>query len=204
FAARQTWFERLLLIGTYLDTEAESPGHPLRELLSPLALGATTLSLTGLDRSGVAALMARVTGVAPPPDLAAEMHARTGGNPFFVEQTARLWHGGGAAGVVPPGVRDALHRRLCLLPGPVAELLPAASVLGRRFDRQVLAAVAGRPAAHVDRLLEQAVVAKLVAAEGDGVYSFVHDLVRETLYESLDDPRDLHAAVVEALAREPG
>lgn len=204
FAARQTWFERLLLIGTYRDTEAESPGHPLRELLSPLALGATTLSLTGLDRSGVAALMARVTGVDPPPDLAAEMHARTGGNPFFVEQTARLWHGGGAAGVVPPGVRDALHRRLCLLPGPVAELLPAASVLGRRFDRQVLAAVAGRPAAHVDRLLEQAVVAKLVAVEGDGVYSFVHDLVRETLYESLDDPRDLHAAVVEALAREPG
>ncbi|TXK34418.1 AAA family ATPase [Nonomuraea sp. C10] len=204
FAAQQTWFERLLLIGTYRDTEVEAADHPLRELLSPLALKATTITLTGLDAAGVAALMTRTVGADPPPDLVSEVHVRTGGNPFFVEQTARLWHSGGSAGAVPPGVRDALLRRLSLLPEPVSRLLPIAAVLGRRFPRQLLAAAARQPTAHVDRLLELAVVAKLVTAEGGGVFAFAHDLVRETLYDSLDDPGALHGAVVDAVDRDPG
>ncbi|GAA2875053.1 AAA family ATPase [Nonomuraea rubra] len=203
FAARQTWFERLLLIGTYRDTEVEPVDHPLRDLLSPLVAKATTITLTGLDRAGVAALMARTAGHEPPPELVAEVHLRTGGNPFFVEQTSRLWRSGGSASAVAPGVRDALLRRLSLLPRQVAELLPAAAVLGREFHRQVLAAAIAAPVAHVDRLLELAVVARLVVTRGGGVFAFAHDLVRETLYDSLDDPRDRHAAVVSAVEGSP-
>ncbi|MFC4011973.1 ATP-binding protein [Nonomuraea purpurea] len=203
FAARQTWFERLLLIGTYRDAEVEPVDHPLRDLLSPLVARATSITLTGLDQAGVAALMARTAGREPPSDLVAEVHLRTGGNPFFVEQTARLWRSGGSAGAVAPGVRDALLRRLSLLPREVSALLPAAAVLGREFHRQVLAAAVAAPVAHVDRLLELAVVARLVVTRGGGVFAFAHDLVRETLYDSLDDPRDLHGAVVAALDRAP-
>ncbi|MFI7616066.1 ATP-binding protein [Nonomuraea terrae] len=199
FAARQTWFERLLLVGTYRDAEVEPVDHPLRDLLSPLVAKAATITLTGLDRPGVAALMARTAGLDPPPELVEQVHLRTGGNPFFVEQTARLWRSGGSADVIAPGVRDALLRRLSLLPRPVAELLPAAAVLGREFHRQALAAAVGAPVAHVDRLLELAVVAKLVVAGGGGAFAFAHGLVRETLYDSLDDPRDLHAAALAAL-----
>ncbi|MGI5285678.1 ATP-binding protein [Nonomuraea polychroma] len=205
FAAQQTWFERVLLIGTYRDAEVEPVDHPLRALLSPLgARATTTITLTGLDEAAVAALMARTVGEEPPPDLVAEVHRRTGGNPFFVEQTARLWSSGGSADAIAPGVRDALLRRLSLLPRPVAELLPAAAVLGREFHRQVLAATIEAPVAHVDRLLELAVVAKLVVTKGGGVFAFAHDLVRETLYDSLDDPGERHAAVVAALDRSPG
>ncbi|HEX4813801.1 MAG TPA: AAA family ATPase [Nonomuraea sp.] len=203
FAAQQTWFERLLLIGTYRDAEVEPVDHPLRDLLAPLVARATAVTLTGLDQAGVAALMARTAGHDPPPGLVAEVHLRTGGNPFFVEQTARLWRSGGSASAVAPGVRDALLRRLSLLPRPVSELLPAAAVLGREFHRRVLAAMIAAPVAHVDRLLQLAVVAKLVVTKGGGVFAFAHDLVRETLYDSLDDPRDLHAAVVAALDRAP-
>lgn len=204
FASQQTWFERLLLIGTYRDAEVEPVDHPLRDLLSPLVAKATTITLTGLDQAGVGALMVRTTGHEPPPELVAEVHLRTGGNPFFVEQTARLWRSGGSAGAIAPGVRDALLRRLSLLPSQVSELLPAAAVLGREFHRQVLAATIGAPVAHLDRLLELAVVARLVATKGGGVFAFAHDLVRETLYDSLDDPRDRHAAVVTAVAGSPG
>ncbi|TMR94468.1 ATP-binding protein [Nonomuraea basaltis] len=203
FAAQQTWFERLLFIGTYRDAEVEPVDHPLRDLLSPLVAKATTISLTGLDQAGVAALMTRTAGHEPPADLVAEVHLRTGGNPFFVEQTARLWRSGGSASAIAPGVRDALLRRLSLLPKQVSELLPAAAVLGREFHRQVLAATIAAPVAHVDRLLELAVVARLVVTKGGGVFAFAHDLVRETLYDSLDDPRDRHAAVVAALDRSP-
>jgi tetratricopeptide (TPR) repeat protein len=203
FAARQTWFERLLLIGTYRDAEVEPVDHPLRDLLSPLVAKATTVTLTGLDQDSVGALMARTVGQSPPADLVAEVHLRTGGNPFFVEQTARLWRSGGSADAVAPGVRDALLRRFSLLPAPVSELLPVAAVLGNTFHRQVLAATVEAPVAHVDRLLELAMVAKLVVARGGGVFAFAHDLVRETLYDSFDDVRDAHGVVVAALDRSP-
>ncbi|WP_442934539.1 ATP-binding protein, partial [Micromonospora sp. CPCC 205546] len=205
FAAQHTWFERLLLIGTYRDAEVESPEHPLRRLLMPLVAKATTLTLTGLSRDEVAALMTRTAGRAPDAELLDEVHRRTGGNPFFVEQTARIWRADGRIGAIPPGVREAVRRRLAQLPATVVEALTAAAVLGGEFHRPVLAACAGTPAAHVDRLLDRAVTARLVVSRGGGRFTFVHDLVRETLYDALpdDDRRSRHAAVVRAVERAP-
>ncbi|MFJ7523407.1 ATP-binding protein [Streptomyces griseus] len=202
FAAQHAWFERLLLIGTYRDVEVEAPGHPLQQLILPLvSRAAATLTLTGLGRDEVGALMAVTTGREPTPRLVDEVHLRTGGNPFFVEQTARLWHSGSPVSTIPPGVREAVRRRLALLPGPVVSLLTSAALLGREFGRQVLALVHGAPVPHVDRLLEPAVVARVVVPRPSGQYVFAHDLLRETLYASLDDAeaRERHAAAVRSL-----
>ncbi|MET8088572.1 AAA family ATPase [Micromonospora sp. NPDC005220] len=200
FAAQHTWFERLLLIGTYRDAEVESGEHPLRPLLMPLVAKATTITLTGFTRDEVAALMARTAGREPEAGLVDEVHRRTGGNPFFVEQTARLWHADDAVGAIAPGVREAV-RRLAQLPAAVVEALTVAAVLGREFHRQVLAACAAAPTAQVDRLLDRAVTARLVVARGGGRFAFAHDLVRETLYDGLtdDDRRARHGAVVRAV-----
>jgi hypothetical protein len=204
FAAQHTWFERLLLVGTYRDVEVEPTEHPLRPLMLPLVAKATTVTLTGLGPGEVGALMARTAGAEPDPALVAEVHRRTGGNPFFVEQTARLWRSGSPVAAIAPGVRDAVRRRLSLLPSPVARLLSTAAVLGREFHRQVLAAVAAAPVPHVDRLLDQAVTARLVVVQGAGGFAFAHDLVRETLYAAFDDDVGRrHAAVVRAIDRSP-
>ncbi|MFF5264693.1 ATP-binding protein [Actinomadura viridis] len=205
FAARHTWFERLLLVGTYRDVEVEAAGHPLRPSLGALAAKATVVTLTGLGRAEVGRLMRRTVGREPDDELIGEVHRRTGGNPFFVEQTARLWHGGGSVTAIAPGVRDAVQRRLSLLPPAVAAMLTPAAVLGREFHRGVLAATAEIPVPHADRLLDQAVAARLVTSLGGGRFAFAHDLVRETLYGALDEAaaRDAHAAVVRALDRSP-
>ncbi|MEW5537649.1 AAA family ATPase [Streptomyces cyaneofuscatus] len=202
FAAQHAWFERLLLIGTYRDVEVEAPGHPLQQLILPLVSRASaTLTLTGLGRDEVGALMAVTTGREPEPRLVDEVHRRTGGNPFFVEQTARLWHSGSPVSTIPPGVREAVRQRLSLLPGTVVSLLTAAAVLGREFRRQVLAVVHGSPVPQVERLLESAIVARVVVPLPSGSYAFAHDLLRETLYASLGDAdaRRRHAAAVRAL-----
>ncbi|MGW3301868.1 ATP-binding protein [Streptomyces rubiginosohelvolus] len=202
FAAQHAWFERLLLIGTYRDVEVEAPGQPLQQLILPLvSRAAATLTLTGLGRDEVGALMTVTTGREPAPQLVDEVHRRTGGNPFFVEQTARLWHSGAPVSTIPPGVREAVRQRLALLPEPVVSLLTSAALLGREFRRQVLAVVHGAPVPHVDRLLESAVVARVVVPRPSGQYAFAHDLLRETLYASLDDAeaRERHAAAVRAL-----
>ncbi|MEV6785774.1 AAA family ATPase [Streptomyces sp. NPDC051098] len=207
FAAQHAWFERLLLVGTYRDVEVETPDHPLRQLIAPLAArAAATVTLTGLQREEVGALIALTAGVEPEPDLVEEVHRRTGGNPFFVEQTARIWHSGSPVTTVAPGVREAVRRRLALLPEPVSGLLDTAAVLGREFHRQVLAAASSSPVPHVDRLLDRAVTARLVTVRSGGRFAFAHDLVRETLYEALDEQRirERHADVVRALDRTPG
>ncbi|MET8230266.1 AAA family ATPase [Micromonospora sp. NPDC005298] len=198
FAAQHTWFERLLLIGTYRDAEVESGEHPLRPLLMPLVAKATTITLTGLARDEVAALMARTAGREPDAGLVDEVHRRTGGNPFFIEQTARLWHADDAVDTIAPGVREAVRRRLAQLPTAVVEALTVAAVLGRGFHRQVLAACVAAPVAQVDRLLDRAVTARLMVARGGGRFAFAHDLVRETLYDGLtaDDRQARHGAVV--------
>ncbi|MFG1868740.1 ATP-binding protein [Micromonospora arborensis] len=201
FAAQHTWFERLLLIGTYRDAEVESGEHPLRPLLMPLVAKATTITLTGLSRDEVAALMARTAGREPEAGLVDEVHRRTGGNPFFVEQTARLWHADDAADTIAPGVREAVRRRLAHLPQAVVEALTVAAVLGREFHRQVLAACVAAPVAQVDRLLDRAVTARLMVARGGGRFAFAHDLVRETLYDGLTDGdrQARHGMVVRAV-----
>ncbi len=205
FAMRQSWLQPLLLMGTYRDVEVEATPHPLQSLLGALSAKATMITLTGLDRTEVGALMARTAGREPEPELVDTVFRRTGGNPFFVEQTARLWCSVGSVTTVAPQVTDAVRARLSLLPPPVTHLLTAAAVLGRRFHRQLLAGAAGMPAAEVDRLLDQAVLARLVVAQGAGEFAFTHDLVREALHDALPpaELRRMHAEVVKALDR-PG
>ncbi|WP_227870122.1 ATP-binding protein [Streptomyces otsuchiensis] len=261
FAVQHTWFERLLIIGTYRDVEVEFGATPVAEppltatalkaspfeaspfeawpleaspvaepsveapsaavrpaqgppdsarsrgaVLGPLQSKATTITLTGLGREEVATLLARTAGREPGEALTAQVHERTGGNPFFVEQAARLWASGGTALAITPGVSEALRRRLSLLPPPVRELLVSAAVLGREFSRQVLAESVAAPAAQVDALLAQAVNGRLVTAEGGGRFCFAHDLFRETLYDSLSETgaRERHAAAVRAGRRRRG
>ncbi|GIJ80748.1 AAA ATPase domain-containing protein [Micromonospora phaseoli] len=201
FAAQHTWFERLLLVGTYRDAEVEAGDHPLRPLLMSLVAKATTITLSGLSRDEVGALMARTAGRQPDSQCVDDVHRRTGGNPFFVEQTARLWHTDGALTTIPPGVREVVSRRLDHLPAMVVDALTQAAVLGREFHGEILAASAGLPPTRVDELLDVAVTARLLLAPGGGRYSFAHDLVRETLYEGLSDGdrRARHAAVVRAV-----
>ncbi|TWP50605.1 AAA family ATPase [Lentzea tibetensis] len=206
FVTRHAWFEQLLVIGVYRDVEVESCGHPLGPLLLPLLPKASSVTLTELGPDDVRALLARTAGREPSRGLVAEVHRRTGGNPFFVEQTARLWHSTNSVDVVAPGVRDAVERRLGLLPAPVVELLAAAAVLGPEFDREVLAEMTGRPGREVNSLLAEAVSARLVVPRAEqGRLAFVHDLVRETLYENLAeaDARRWHAAAVGAFEALP-
>jgi MoxR-like ATPase len=202
FLVRHAWFEPVLVIGTYRDVELDVPEHPLRPHLAPLLSRAATLRLVGLDLEGVAALIARTTGRAPEPEVVSAVHRRTGGNPFFVEQTARLDPGARPA----TGVREAVDQRLSMLPPAVVDVLSCASVIGHEFDAGLLAAVAGTPDGRLDELLAPALATHLVLPERGSRYAFTHDLVRECLYAALPDTRrrEVHAAVIRSLDVLPG
>ncbi|MEU7242906.1 ATP-binding protein [Streptomyces sparsogenes] len=201
FAAQHLSLERALILATCREVEIERPDHPSRDRLRSLMTRATTLALPGLGAADVAELMHRTAGRAPDDTLVTEVLRRTGGNPFFVQETARLWVGGHEVTAVSPGLHASLQQRLRLLDDSVAACLGAASVLGRRFRTDILARVLGSSPTQVRRWLAQATDAQLVERECSGVVVFKHDLVRETLYGDLDAQRArrLHAAAVHAL-----
>lgn len=201
FAARHGWYERLLLVGTYRDVEVDAGAHPRAPGIAALVARATTLTLTGLDRDQVGALVEATTGRAPSATVVDDLHRRTGGNPFFVEQTARLWVSRGAVDAVPPGVRDVVAHRLALVAPETRDALATTALLGHAVARPVLAAALALDEGGLDAALAEAVAAGLLDPTDAG-YAFVHDLVRETLADGLaeDDARRRHAGLLDRLA----
>lgn len=164
------------------------------------------LDLGGVGADGARSI-ARAAGAAGLDDeLVARLLERTGGNPLFLQEYARLAASEGAAAVestVPAGVRDVLSRRLLRLPDATVAQLRRASALGREVDLTLLGAVGALAEDELVDALEPAVVAGVLLEVGPNSVRFSHDLVRATLYEGLPRMRRrrTHAAALAALAR---
>ena len=113
FLARRLPAGALAVVGSYRDTEP-MPGSTPGPALAALAARATVLPLTGLGPDAVGALVAGVVGDQRATEVAAGVHRRTGGNPFFVQQVSWLLHSGQDG--IPPGVHEALELRFAALP----------------------------------------------------------------------------------------
>jgi tetratricopeptide (TPR) repeat protein len=150
---------------------------------------ATCLRLGRLGTDDVAALMTAQLGSPGDRSLAAAVHDRTGGNPFFVVELARWMVGAHDLHLdrvpVPPSVGEVLRTRLGRLPAGTREVLQLAAVAGREVTLDLLEA-AGTPAEEALTALDPAVAVGLVV-EGATPWSwrFTHALVREVLIGDL-------------------
>lgn len=193
----------VLVVGTYRAAEIGP------ELTAALARVARTepvrVYLGGLAEPATAELTRAVAGPDLDPSVLHLVHQRSGGNPFFVRELARLLAADGdpALREVPAGVRDVIRHRLGRLPHAAQTVLRQAAVLGRDVDPEVLAALNGDPATVLDAL-DHALHAGFLTEHGaDGQLRFTHILVRDTLYGDLSAPRRAgwHAAAGEAVER---
>ncbi|NNN29358.1 AAA family ATPase [Streptomyces sp. S3(2020)] len=162
------------------------------------------IALGGLETRDVRTLVTAVCGADVDPHTVTALAERTGGNPFYVRESARLLASEGslvALSDVPQGVRDVLRRRLARLPRQAFEVLRLAAVVGREAHVEVLMRAAESGEADVLDGLEAGVVAGLLVEPGPGRIRFAHALVRDTLYTDLTWLRRgrAHARVAEAL-----
>uniref|UniRef100_A0ABP9CDK3 BTAD domain-containing putative transcriptional regulator n=1 Tax=Streptomyces ziwulingensis TaxID=1045501 RepID=A0ABP9CDK3_9ACTN len=167
------------------------------------------LALGGLPLPEVDTLVRAVCGEPVDAGTVSTLAERTGGNPFYVRESARLLASEGALvalSEVPHGVRDVLRRRLRQLPAAALAVLQLASVVGRETEVGVLVEAAD-PARHDEHsvldAVEAAVVGGLLTEPAPGVVRFAHALVRDTLYTDLVGVRRarLHARLAEVLRR---
>ena len=195
--------ERALFLAT---ARAEERVEALEPLMAALRRdGALELvDLGGLDAEETGALVSAVGGRPATPEIVAELHEQTDGNPFFIEEIVRqLADGDGRLGAVPAGVREVTGRRLAQLGEPTRQMLATAAVIGREFDFDVLEEVDLLGGDELVAALEEAVDARVLREDEErvGRYAFGHALMRATLYDGLSALRRarLHSRVGEAL-----
>ena len=192
FAATELRRGRIMVVATYRDVGV-APDDELGAAVGALARLATVqrIMLRGLTRDEVGEYIT-ASGGAPSPDTIDELHARTGGNPFFLTELQRLLATSDsdkldALDHLPANVRDVILQRVSSLPEGTRRVMDGAAVIGSFFDVSTLAAVEnGKQGDVLDALAPAATSRLLVDVNPSaGEYSFSHALVRDVLYHQL-------------------
>ena len=159
--------------------------------------GAQTIALGPLGDSDTAALIGELLGAdTSVGELTAIIAERAAGNPFFAEEMVRDFvQRGVLAGErgkyvcrvdvaevsVPATVQAAIEARIDRLSTPAKRTINAASVIGARFDADLLAALG------IDAVFDELLGAELidqVRFTPNAEYAFRHPLIRAVAYES--------------------
>ncbi|MBQ5946077.1 EAL domain-containing protein [Massilia sp. ST3] len=208
----------LQVIGTRRDDEA-GPGDPVARTVRQIRDEGVTVTPVALGPLTPAAVGELVDGMlhcgdAPAQPLAALLHQKTGGNPFFAAQFIQDVAGRGLLAFDPAarawrwnldGIRamDATDNAAAALVDKLAQLPPAAGALlqllaslGSEVHEQSLLELSELPEADSRAALGAAMRAGLVFL-GGGKIRFLHDRVQEAAYLSQPAPARaaLHARI---------
>lgn len=198
----------LFLIGTH-RAPAREIDAAFRDRMAEIARrdGVREVRLSPLARSEVERLVA---SAAPdlPPGHAAELFARSGGNPFLVRVDLESMRSADprTATPEPEGARTALLHILSALPESTLQLLQIASLIGLEIRPPILARVAGTSEAEASMELARARGTGFVVDRGSGILAFAHAMIGEALQTLLsrDERSALHARIARVLEVSPG
>jgi DNA-binding SARP family transcriptional activator len=193
---------RVLIVATYREDEL-ALGHELRAVRRRLERdgSASHVALSRLARDDVEALVRALGGSADPAALARDVHERSDGNPFFLEETLRDLAETGRLHAtetttaaeprfasIPPAIRGVLAARLARLGERAKTLAEVAAVIGRGFDVELLRETTGWLEADVLDALGDLTDRRIVGEQSAGSgfdYAFGHHLIQTMVYEGV-------------------
>jgi predicted ATPase/signal transduction histidine kinase/tRNA A-37 threonylcarbamoyl transferase component Bud32 len=210
----------VLWIGAYRDNEV-SPSHPLVPVLEEVRKSGarvTDIRLEPLSLEQVAQLVADTlpgAGQSLVAPLAALVHEKTGGNPFFLLQLMETLNQDGLLVRVPgkgwqwnveevrarsysDNVVDFMVRKLRQFPERTQQLLQLAACVGNVFSLPMLGTLASlRGVAEVEQGLEPALQGGMLARTGPEQYRFLHDRIQQAAHSliSEEESRSIHLSI---------
>ena len=194
--------ERIVLLVCTCRSDALGSDGLLRTFATELTRSANVrrVDLGGLDRAALVVMAANILDAAVPPDRLDAVERLAGGNPFFAEELLAA----GDRVDLPAGLRDIVLAGVEQLSPAARHALGAASVFGDAVEHRLLAEVVDLEGVELDAALREVVGRGLLVVDGAG-YRFRHDLLRETLYDSLlpGERRQLHGRLARVLDVEP-
>ncbi|MBL1075053.1 AAA family ATPase [Nocardia sp. 2] len=175
--------EPVLFVVTSRGSEA---GNELQATAAALAgVTASRFELSGLDAEAVRAVMAAAGMPVIDGATLALVRDRTGGNPMFVRELAKLAAAEGDLLAVPVGVREVLRRRIARLPADAARMLRFMAVWGDEVGFDDLLELAEENEDTLVDLVDTAVVAGLLRIGRAGRIRFGHALTRDAVYDEI-------------------
>jgi tetratricopeptide (TPR) repeat protein len=190
FLGRRVESLPLLLLATLRDDEL-SPDHPLRRVLGDLVnvTGVHRLQLPALSLEAVSTL-AVGSGIDP-----VDLHAYTGGNPFFVSEIVA------SGSHAPMSLQDAILGRAARLSPRDREVLDAAATMGAQAETEVVQQVVGR---NVEDAVDLGLAVGLLRPSQYGI-AFRHAAVQSILLTALSAARRqaLHKRILSCLSDHP-
>jgi DNA-binding winged helix-turn-helix (wHTH) protein/tetratricopeptide (TPR) repeat protein len=212
FLGRRREAARLMVIGTYRQSDIERSAHPLKTVKTELQLHqhCAHLPLRLLPQDAVGEyLTARFDSLVPKPILST-VYRRSEGNPLFMVNVTDYLLGQGTivrengtvklletvkGEPIPETIRDLIERQVGALSKEDQELLEAGSVAGTTFSVAAIASVLGkgreaaenqyREISHSTPFLHYAGIRRRPNGRGSPRYSFVHALYQNAIQERI-------------------
>ena len=194
--------DRTVLLLCTCRSDALGADGVLRTFAAELVRGPNVrrVEVDGLNAADLAVMAADILGATVPADRLDAVVRLAGGNPFFAEELLAA----GDRVVVPAGLRDIVMAGVEQLSPAARHALGAASVFGDAVEHRLLAEVVDLEGVELDNAVREVVSRGQLLVDG-AAYRFRHDLVRETLYDSLlpGERRRLHGRLARVLDAEP-
>ncbi|MBY6306987.1 AAA family ATPase (plasmid) [Streptomyces clavuligerus] len=155
--------------------------------------GARRVLLNALDARATGELAGGMLGKAPDTLLVRALHERSAGNPYFLVQLLRSLRQGLAAAwetEIPDELAGVVLQRLSSVPPAVRRVLDICAVVERSCERRVIETVLRHEGIPLENV-RTAVRGGLLEEDPDdpGRLRFVHPLVREAVWDDLENTR---------------
>ncbi len=220
FIARAVRSMRVLLLATFrsedLTADSEGQPHSLVERLLTMRREDlySEINLSILDQAQINLIVENMVGGKVSHQLGQELGKESQGNALFVVESVRMllergnlykeneeWHLSAGILEIPTKYKDITLQRLNLLKLAQRRILEAASVIGEKFDVELLGTVVGQDDLIVlEELNTIARSSSIICVEKDS-FKFDHAKTRQAIYDEIPLPlkKGYHKRVAERL-----
>lgn len=213
YLARNIRNQKVLMCASYSPEDLKEDGgrtHPLSETLRRMRIEKLfkEIWLDRLNENWTVTMIESLVGKQGLPDEFIKMlYKKSEGNPFYIEEVLRSLVNEGLIQIdsyrwdgkidtsrirIPGTIRDVIARRIDGLDDKTKTILRFASIIGNRFNFDVLHKISDVSEEEVTDAIDASIAANIIhedLSSEEESYKFDHALIREVIYESMSRSR---------------